>query len=71
MYALLAVSLIGLVSPAAHGIREDGDAKEADVGAAGAGGGRHNDGNSASPARAGWSGRACLQRLLFLLVLLL
>lgn len=57
---MLAVCLSGLVSPAAHGIREDGDAKEADVGAAGAGGGRHNDGNGASPARAGWSGRACL-----------
>lgn len=56
-----------MLFPAAHGIRADGDAKEADVGAAGFGGGHHSTGAE----RATWPGEPWLQRLLLLLVLLL
>lgn len=51
----------------AHGIRADGDAKAADVGAAGDGGG----GRCTGPAGPAGSGEPSLQCLLLLLVLLL
>ncbi|PWA25334.1 hypothetical protein CCH79_00005460 [Gambusia affinis] len=52
----------------AHGIRADGDAKEADVGAAGVGSG----GNCTGPAGPAEPGQPTgLQRMLLLLVLLL
>lgn len=56
-----------ILFPAAHGIRADGDAKEADVGAAGVGGGHH----STAAERAARPGEPRLQRVLLLLVLLL
>lgn len=53
---------------AAHGIRADGDAKEADVGAAGVGSG----GNCTGPAGPAGPGQPTgLERMLLLLVLLL
>ncbi|KAI2667636.1 Regulator of G-protein signaling 20 [Labeo rohita] len=52
-----------ILFPAAHGIRADGDAKEADVGAAGVGGGHHSTGAE----RAARPGEPWLQRLLLLL----
>lgn len=56
------------VSPA-HGIRADGDAKEADVGAAGVSGGGNCTGPAGPAGPAGQPTR--LQRVLLLLVLLL